>query len=110
MAVVLVSTLFVAWVVALEIGVLTILEALVPTGSVPGPVERVRSLPSRWRRTRRYTQIVRIPARHGLGLDLTPRGGAGATPAANTAVALRRSADPRWRHVREARPDAVDPA
>lgn len=89
MAVVLISTLFVAWVVALEIGVLTILEALIPTGSVPGPVEWLRTLPARWRRTRRYTQIVRIAARHGLGRYLTPRGGAGATPAASTALALR---------------------
>ena len=71
--VVLVSVLFVAWVVAVEVGVLVILEALLPTGSVPGPVELVRTAPARVRRARRYAQIVRIAARHGLGRYLTPR-------------------------------------
>ena len=71
--VVMVSVLFVAWVVAVEVGVLVILEALLPTGSVPGPVELVRTAPARVRRARRYAQIVRIVARHGLGRYLTPR-------------------------------------
>ena len=71
--VVMVSVLFVAWVVAVEVGVLVILEALLPTGSVPGPVELVRTAPARVRRARRYAQIVRIAARHGLGRYLTPR-------------------------------------
>lgn len=71
----LVIVLIVAWVLAAEVGLLAIGEALVPTGSVPGPVELLRSLPGRWRRTRRYSAIVRTAGRHGLASFLTARRG-----------------------------------
>lgn len=87
-ATVLLVALFVAWLVAVEVGILAILEALVPTGSLPGPVEWVRTLPARWRRTRRYATIVRIAARHGLGGFLSPRP-PGDIPTPATARALR---------------------
>lgn len=87
---VLIVVLIVAWLVALEVGVLAILEALVPTGTLPGPVTLVRSLPGRWRRSRRYAAIVRIAARHGLGRYLSPRARTGdERPASATARALR---------------------
>ena len=63
----LVLLLTLGWILALQIVVLTVLEAIVPTGSVPGPVAIVRSLPARRRRTVRYVQIVAIATRHGLG-------------------------------------------
>ena len=63
-AAVLVITLFGAWMIAIEVGLLAIGEAIVPTGSLPGPVELIRSLPQRWRRGRRYASILRILTRH----------------------------------------------
>lgn len=54
-------------------GLLVLLELLVPTGSLPGPVELVRGSRSRWARTRRYAAILRIAGRHGLARFL--RGG-----------------------------------
>jgi ubiquinone biosynthesis protein len=55
---------------------LVILEVLLPTGSLPGPVEMIRGLRRRAARTRRYSAIVRIALRHGLGRFLrgTPTG------------------------------------
>jgi ubiquinone biosynthesis protein len=53
--------------------VLVIAEVIVPEGSVPGPVELWRSWRTRVARTRRYTQILRIAARHGLGRFLRGR-------------------------------------
>lgn len=53
-AALMVIALFVAWMVALEVGLLAIGEAVIPTGTLPGPVEFVGSLPQRWRRGRRY--------------------------------------------------------
>lgn len=47
--------------------VLAVLETFVPTGSWPGVVGLVRSVRSRFSRGRRYSQIVRIAVRHGLG-------------------------------------------
>ncbi|GII75826.1 ubiquinone biosynthesis protein UbiB [Sphaerisporangium rufum] len=52
---------------------LAVTEALVPTGSVPGPIELVRSLRGRVSRSRRYFAIVRILVRHGLGPYLRGR-------------------------------------
>lgn len=46
---------------------LALAEALVPTGSVPGPLEFVRGFRGRVARTRRYLQILRIAIRNGLG-------------------------------------------
>jgi ubiquinone biosynthesis protein len=45
---------------------LVIAEALVPSGSLPGPLEWRRALRGRIVRTRRYSQISRIAIRHGL--------------------------------------------
>lgn len=63
---VLVMGLVMAWLIAIGVGVLVVLEMLVPTGSLPGPMSFVMSLPGRRRRTRRYVQIMAICARHGL--------------------------------------------
>ncbi|MEU4545838.1 ABC1 kinase family protein [Nonomuraea dietziae] len=62
-------------VVLIPMVILVIGEALVPPGSVPGPIELVRSLRGRLSRTRRYSQITRIAFRHGLGPYLRGRGG-----------------------------------
>jgi ubiquinone biosynthesis protein len=45
---------------------LVIAEALVPSGSLPGPLELRRQLRGRLARARRYAQISRIAVRHGL--------------------------------------------
>jgi ubiquinone biosynthesis protein len=46
---------------------LVLAELLVPTGTLPGPIELSRSWRARYRRMHRYLQIVRIAVRHGLG-------------------------------------------
>ena len=72
------------------VATVAIVEALMPTGSVPGPVEWLRSVPARWRRSRRYAGILRLVLRHGLGRYLTPRRlSADHQPASATARALR---------------------
>jgi ubiquinone biosynthesis protein len=48
-------------------------EALVPTGTGPGPVEVIRGTRSAVARSRRYWQISRIAVRHGLGPYLRGR-------------------------------------
>ncbi|WP_436534395.1 ABC1 kinase family protein [Actinoplanes sp. HUAS TT8] len=53
---------------------LVVLEVLLPTGSLPGPVETWRSLRRRASRARRYSTIVRIALRHGLGRFLRGQG------------------------------------
>ncbi|HSP60502.1 MAG TPA: AarF/UbiB family protein [Ornithinimicrobium sp.] len=63
----LVLLLLVAWGVALGVGGLVLLEALVPTGTLPSPVAVLRDLPARRRRSRRYGQIVGVAVKHGLG-------------------------------------------
>ncbi|HEX4722413.1 MAG TPA: AarF/UbiB family protein [Pseudonocardiaceae bacterium] len=90
----LVGLLAVAWMFALGLAGLVVLEAVLPTGTVPGPA----ALISRWRqqrrRTRRYTTIVAIAVRHGLGgafragARQNRLSGRGMT---QTAVALRRA-------------------
>lgn len=54
--------------IALLVGMvfLVLAEALVPSGSLPGPLYLFRSLRGRVRRARRYAQISRILLRHGL--------------------------------------------
>jgi ubiquinone biosynthesis protein len=52
---------------------LVIAEALVPSGSLPGPLEWRRALRGRVVRTRRYSQISRIAIRHGLSPYLRGR-------------------------------------
>lgn len=59
--------LVVAWLIAAQVVVLVILEAIVPTGSLPSPLAVIRGLPARYRRTRRYAQIIAVASRHGLG-------------------------------------------
>ncbi|MFF0768165.1 ABC1 kinase family protein [Nonomuraea wenchangensis] len=53
---------------------LVLAEALVPPGSLPGPVELLRSVRGRISRARRYSQITRIAIKHGLGPYLRGRG------------------------------------
>ncbi|HEY2239201.1 MAG TPA: AarF/UbiB family protein [Streptosporangiaceae bacterium] len=55
-------------VIALLVGMifLVVSEALVPSGSLPGPVYLVRALRRQAGRTRRYAQITRILVRRGL--------------------------------------------
>ena len=52
---------------------LVVAEALVPSGSLPGPLELRRVLRGRLARARRYSQITRIAVRHGLGPYLRGR-------------------------------------
>jgi ubiquinone biosynthesis protein len=52
---------------------LVIAEALVPSGSLPGPLEWRRALRGRVARARRYSQISRIAIRHGLSPYLRGR-------------------------------------
>ncbi|MCU7723104.1 AarF/UbiB family protein [Actinoplanes sp. KI2] len=72
----------------LAMAVLVILEVLLPTGSLPGPVELWRGARRRVARARRYSTIVRIALRHGLGRFLRGRPGDGP----KSAVARRRLA------------------
>ncbi|HEY7263603.1 MAG TPA: AarF/UbiB family protein [Trebonia sp.] len=59
---------FLGVVIAMLVGMLflVISEALVPTGSLPGPVYVLRRTRRLARRARRYLQISRILTRHGL--------------------------------------------
>ena len=54
--------------IALLLGmlVLVIFEALVPSGTMPGPLYLIRGLRKRARRIRRYSQITRILVRRGV--------------------------------------------
>ena len=63
----LVIALSLAWVMAFGLAVLVILEAIVPTGTLPSPVTWLRGLGARRRRGRRYAQIIAVAVRHGLG-------------------------------------------
>ena len=55
------------WIIAAGLAMLVILEAIVPTGSLPGPLTLVRGLPARRRRAARYAAVVGVAVRHGLG-------------------------------------------
>ncbi|WP_109471181.1 ABC1 kinase family protein [Ornithinimicrobium cavernae] len=68
-----VVVLMLAWGIALGLGVLVILEALVPTGTLPSLTRLLRDLPARRRRARRYTRIVALAVKHGLGGFLSSR-------------------------------------
>ena len=59
---------FLGVVIAMLVGMifLVISEALVPSGSLPGPLYVLRDARGTARRARRYSQIIRILARHGL--------------------------------------------
>jgi ubiquinone biosynthesis protein len=90
-AAVLLVVLTVAWMFTLGLAALVVLEAILPTGTVPGLLTLLRNWRSQRRRARRYTMIVGIAVRHGLGRFLRP----GRHPAdpglGQTAVALRRA-------------------
>src|SRR5690242_14950584 len=60
--------IFLGVVIAMLVGMLflVISEALVPTGSLPGPWYVLGGARRMARRARRYLQIIRILARHGL--------------------------------------------
>ena len=78
-----------AWLLAAQVMVLAILEAMVPTGTLPGPFSLLRSLPARRRRAARYTAIVRIAASHGLGAYLRPTRTGTDVPDSKVARSLR---------------------
>lgn len=63
----LVLFLAIGWIFALGLAALVVLEAIVPTGTLPNPIAWLRTWPARRRRAHRYTQILGIAARHGLG-------------------------------------------
>lgn len=67
-----VLALVAAWGVAIGLGVLLVLEVVVPSRSTPGPISVARGLPAQARRNRRYVAITGIAARHGLGGFLRP--------------------------------------
>ena len=69
-------------------------EALVPSGTLPGPVEVIQGTRRAYRRSRRYAQISRIAVRHGLGPYLRGRrlrGGEGPAGRAALASSLRQA-------------------
>ncbi|MDN5726003.1 MAG: AarF/UbiB family protein [Propionibacteriales bacterium] len=68
-----VTILIVAWIVVLQVIVMVILEAFAPTGSLPGPIQLLRSMPARRVRAKRYLAIIGILAKHGLAGYLRPR-------------------------------------
>lgn len=73
----LVSLLAIGWVVTIEVVALTVLEALVPTGSLPPVLPFIRGMRGRRRRAVRYAQIMGILTRHGLGRYVRLGGGRG---------------------------------
>ncbi|SOD98280.1 ABC1 kinase family protein [Blastococcus haudaquaticus] len=76
--------------------VLVIAEVVVPDGSLPGPIELWRGSRARAVRTRRYTQVLRIALRHGLGRFLRGRrhlGVASSSSRRDLARSLRRALD-----------------
>lgn len=75
---------------------LVVAEVLVPEGSLPGPVELWRGWRGRTQRAKRYAQILRIAARHGLARFLRGRWHAGVDSSASRrqlARSLRRALD-----------------
>src|ERR1700761_5461197 len=102
-------------VIALLVGMifLVVSEALVPSGSLPGPVYLARSLRRQAGRTRRYAQITRIlvPPRRPPPPGGRPPVRAGQRRRAGPPGSLA-AAGPGGRrgHVRQARPGAVHPA
>ncbi|HEV2256705.1 MAG TPA: AarF/UbiB family protein [Streptosporangiaceae bacterium] len=59
---------FLGVVIAMLVGMIFLVmsEALVPSGSLPGPLYVLRGARRMARRARRYSQIIRVLARHGL--------------------------------------------
>ncbi|MBB5078448.1 ABC1 kinase family protein [Nonomuraea endophytica] len=63
----LVLSLVIAWLFVLGLTALVVLEVVVPTGTLPSPLDLLKGWKARRRRTRRYAQIMKIAVRHGLG-------------------------------------------
>ncbi|MFW6597471.1 ABC1 kinase family protein [Propionibacteriaceae bacterium Y2011] len=82
-----VGALLFAWVLVIEVIILVIAEAFVPTGSLPSLVGLIRGIPARRKRTKRYLAIIGILAKHGLAGYLRPR--RRVEPAARIARAVR---------------------
>jgi ubiquinone biosynthesis protein len=74
--VVLFVVLAAAWVFALGVAALVGLEAVVPTGTLAHTLGYVTGWGARRRRAKRYTQIIVIAVKHGLGGYLRGRAGA----------------------------------
>ncbi|WP_217428251.1 ABC1 kinase family protein [Microlunatus speluncae] len=93
----LIFILVLAWGFFLAIAVLVVAELIIPTGTIPTPWRVLRSTRERFRRFRRYVQVVAIAVRHGLGGFLRPRakdrvtGLAAETRTASVARSLRRA-------------------
>lgn len=117
-ALVAVVILVIAWLIAAQVVVLVILEAVVPTGSLPSPIVAIRGLPARYRRTRRYAEIVAVASRHGLGGYLRRDRPAGAQwePPSRVASGLREALTDggvtfvKLGQVLSTRPDILPPA
>ncbi|MFI7533973.1 ABC1 kinase family protein [Streptosporangium sp. NPDC049376] len=77
-----VTALVTAWTFVIGLIVLVLLELFVPTGTLPAPSAFLRGWKARRSRARRYTQVMRIAAKHGLGGYLGRRSRAGERPAA----------------------------
>ncbi|NNU26157.1 ABC1 kinase family protein [Isoptericola sediminis] len=67
-----------AWMFAVALGALLVLEVLVPTGRLPTPLQAWRGMRDGRQESRRYGQVVAILVRRGLGGFL--RRGAGGEP------------------------------
>ncbi|NYI70762.1 ubiquinone biosynthesis protein [Naumannella cuiyingiana] len=78
-----------AWMFGIGIAFLVVSEVVVPTGSVPGPLEALRGWRQRWRTAGRMRQLGAIAVRNGLGGFL--RGRTPDQPASRVAAALTRS-------------------
>ncbi|MFC7620607.1 ABC1 kinase family protein [Microlunatus sp. GCM10028923] len=93
----LIFVLVLAWAFFLAIAVLVVAELIIPTGTIPTPWRVLRSTRERFRRFRRYVQVIAIAVRHGLGGFLRPRardrvtGLAAETRTASVARSLRRA-------------------
>ncbi|HWE88735.1 MAG TPA: AarF/UbiB family protein [Pseudonocardiaceae bacterium] len=87
-----IGVLTIAWMFTLGLSLLVIVEAVLPTGSVPGPASLWRRWRRQRRRARRYAAIVGIAVRHGLGRFVRAGGGSPSSAGlVQTAVALRRA-------------------
>lgn len=88
------SFVTIAWTFTLGMAVLVVFEAILPTGTIPGPATVWRRWRAQRRRTRRYTVILGVAVRHGLGRFVRSgvRSGFAADPGmGQTAVAVRRA-------------------
>lgn len=72
----LLAVLTVAWIFLFGLLAVVVLEALAPSGSLPGPMTLIFGWKARRRKARRYGQIMTILVRHGLArfLRLGARG------------------------------------